>query len=387
MYAGANAGAYACYDLLDSLMRNDTIYRFGYFEIARMAADSARAVISDRTAKKLAIVDACFAARPDWDLLAQRCRDEIIYRSARERYDYLYYHKYYTQDTFVYLLPDAGFYDFLDDIDLTYAPPAYLFEYQHFLDAFLRDRVFMDYRDDGDSTIYANMLPYQVATAQKYLSGVPRDLAFLAIADNFAQHLRRDDFFVQLDAIDQFLAANHTSATAYEGFRAMKAEFEKLRPGNPAPELALPDANGDTVRLSDQQGKVVYLDFWGTWCFPCLQEMPHSLTLQEKYAGQPVEFIYVGLQSGEDQLTEWREFIRGERSFVYAPFLEQRVYPGTHLLAEGQFGNPAIQPYKIGAAPTYVLIGGDGRIISANAPRPGSEEIVELIDAALVSGD
>jgi thiol-disulfide isomerase/thioredoxin len=216
------------------------------------------------------------------------------------------------------------------------------------------------------------------------LSGEALDRAHLAIADEFAFYMSRDDFFDNLDAMDQSFAENHNTLSNYEKFQFLKKKFDGLRPGSSAPDIALPNVQGDTVRLSDHQGKVVYVDFWGTWCFPCLQEMPHSLELQKAYADKPVEFIYIGLQSGEDQIATWKEFILGEKNLSYAPFLEQMAYPGIHLLAEGQFGNPALKPYMIRAAPTYVLIDADGNLISANAPRPGSEEVKELIDAALL---
>jgi hypothetical protein len=72
-------------------------------------------------------------------------------------------------------------------------------------------------------------------------------------------------------------------------------------------------------------------------------------------------------------------------SLSYAPFLDQMTYPGLHLLADGQFGNPALKPFMLRAAPTYVLIGADGRLISANAPRPSSDKIKELLDEALMN--
>ena len=227
------------------------------------------------------------------------------------------------------------------------------------------------------------MFELMVQAAMKYLDGEGRDQAFLSITGEFAHFLRNDDFFDRLDSVYSAFEGHHTSESIFAKFKRVVEDFEPLRPGNQAPELALPGINGDTIRLSDQKGKVVYIDFWGTWCYPCLQEMPHSLELQEKFEGQPVEFFYVGLQSGDDQLTTWKEFVTGQRALDYAPFLDQREYPGTHLLSDGQFNNPALKPFKIRAAPTYTLIDAQGNIVRANAPRPSSSEIEELIQGLL----
>lgn len=52
--------------------------------------------------------------------------------------------------------------------------------------------------------------------------------------------------------------------------------------GSPAPDFELQDLDGRTVRLSDFRGKVVFLNFWATWCPPCRQEMPEIQRLVEK---------------------------------------------------------------------------------------------------------
>ena len=65
-----------------------------------------------------------------------------------------------------------------------------------------------------------------------------------------------------------------------------------------APEFALPDLEGNTVRLSDFEGKVIILDFWATWCPPCVQEMPHFVELYEKYRDDGFQMIGIALSSG-----------------------------------------------------------------------------------------
>jgi len=55
--------------------------------------------------------------------------------------------------------------------------------------------------------------------------------------------------------------------------------------------FSLPDVDGNVVSLSDYSGKVVIVDFWGTWCPPCRQEIPHFVELHKKYQDQGVEII------------------------------------------------------------------------------------------------
>jgi thiol-disulfide isomerase/thioredoxin len=58
-----------------------------------------------------------------------------------------------------------------------------------------------------------------------------------------------------------------------------------------APQFALKDVDGRTVRLSDYQGKVVLINFWATWCPPCRAEMPDLVRLQREYAKQGLQII------------------------------------------------------------------------------------------------
>jgi peroxiredoxin len=65
----------------------------------------------------------------------------------------------------------------------------------------------------------------------------------------------------------------------------------------PAPAWTLKDVNGKTVSLSDFKGKVVILDFWATWCQPCLAEIPHFIELQNEFRDKGVTIVGLSVDS------------------------------------------------------------------------------------------
>lgn len=67
--------------------------------------------------------------------------------------------------------------------------------------------------------------------------------------------------------------------------------------------FALPDTKGKTVSLDDFQGKVVIVDFWGTWCPPCRKEVPHFVALHQKYRGDGLEIVGINYEQGPQ--SEW----------------------------------------------------------------------------------
>jgi thiol-disulfide isomerase/thioredoxin len=75
-----------------------------------------------------------------------------------------------------------------------------------------------------------------------------------------------------------------------------------------APQFALKDLNGRTVRLSAYRGKVVLINFWATWCPPCRAEMPDLIRLQREYATQGLQII--GITYPPQTKTEVRRFAR-----------------------------------------------------------------------------
>ncbi|MGZ8259071.1 MAG: peroxiredoxin family protein [Caldimonas sp.] len=72
-----------------------------------------------------------------------------------------------------------------------------------------------------------------------------------------------------------------------------------LAPATPAPDFTLGSMSGTNLRLKEQRGRVVMVNFWATWCAPCRQEMPHLNRLYDKY--RAAGFVLLGVNVDEDK--------------------------------------------------------------------------------------
>lgn len=134
------------------------------------------------------------------------------------------------------------------------------------------------------------------------------------------------------------------------------------------PEFTLPDLDGRQRSITEWDGKVVALNFWATWCPPCLKEVPEFVSLQEKYRAQGLQFIGIALQKPE----EVREFV-AEHEVNY-PILAGELE--VIKLAEA-YGN------NIGALPYTVIIDRSGQIAHVKPGILPTEEAESIISGLL----
>jgi thiol-disulfide isomerase/thioredoxin len=141
-------------------------------------------------------------------------------------------------------------------------------------------------------------------------------------------------------------------------------ERSKLRLNMLGSELNLAGslAHGGELDWSAYRGKVVLVDFWATWCSPCLAEMPHIKRIYDRYHARGFDLVGISLDGDREGETA-DEIVR--------LFLDDRDYPWKsvvfHKPAEQNMDNPLAKKYGIGGIPRGILVGRDGRVISINA--------------------
>jgi len=139
-----------------------------------------------------------------------------------------------------------------------------------------------------------------------------------------------------------------------------------LRAGDMAPDFSVELLTGETFTLSEHRGTVVALDFWATWCGPCVQKMPSTQALSEQFEGQ---VMFVGINVGE-HLEQVLDFI-DERGFTYPIGLDENSYIHRNL-----YPSPGI--------PYMVIINRDGIITETfSGYGIGMDELIEaaILDA------
>lgn len=157
--------------------------------------------------------------------------------------------------------------------------------------------------------------------------------------------------------------------------------------GRPAPELAFTwtDRPGGLKSLADLKGKVVVLDFWATWCGPCLSSFPQVAELVKHYADAPVEVIGVTSLQGrvmnlEAQPIDTRNNPAKEYELMPA-FAKKHGVTWSVAFSEQPVFNP---DYGITGIPYMAIIAPDGTVRHAGLhPAMPHEEKVAMIDAIL----
>lgn len=156
-------------------------------------------------------------------------------------------------------------------------------------------------------------------------------------------------------------------AKSAESVRTLAEPWMKIASGNAAPELVMKDAEGVEKTLSSFQGKAVYIDFWATWCKPCLAEMPALEALQNELKDENIAFLSVSV---DKNLEDWTNFLTEKE-------------PHGVQLHQGDSDGLVKSEYLVYSIPRFVLLNAEGKIVNANAPRPSGDALAYIKENAL----
>ena len=137
-----------------------------------------------------------------------------------------------------------------------------------------------------------------------------------------------------------FLIVNIVLVAASTSFSQTSNSSIGLEIGKQAPEIRLPDPNGDTIGLTSLKGKIVLIDFWASWCAPCVQEQPQLKLLYDQY--------------------EHMAFTNANGFVIYGVSLDSKKADWTNAIKRLQIEWPQVSDLKFwnsGAASLYKLEG------------------------------
>lgn len=146
--------------------------------------------------------------------------------------------------------------------------------------------------------------------------------------------------------------------------------LEAVSDGTQVEDFALPDLDGRTRRLSEFAGKTVVLNFWASWCGPCLEEMPDFIDLQARYGDRGVQFLGVAV----DEAAPAREL--ATRLKLNYPSM---VGDLEAMDIARRLGNTA------GVLPYTVLIGADGKVLARLEGRADAADLETWLKTAVDS--
>lgn len=133
--------------------------------------------------------------------------------------------------------------------------------------------------------------------------------------------------------------------------------------GSDAPEAVFVDAEGNERKFSDFKGKYLYVDFWASWCIPCVNEIPHLLDLKKNLQNKNVEFIGISIDSDRE---------------AWVKKMQQLNLSGNQFIIKD---NLLAEMLNIRGVPFFVIYDKNGKLLKYDAPRPSNGELKDILES------
>ena len=280
----------------------------------------------------------------------------IVYNAQSNYYSYKYMHSYYTKSNVSKAkICESRLFN-RDTIKFNF-------------DEFLFSPVFRGYENGRFTTSFNPKFNKNKSDAKEILSEELAKINNSVIEDFILKNLAG-----QLNSYDD--KNNHLlkaiiDLTKDENFKnQLLSKIEnmgKFVNGSAAPNFELVDQNGNKVRLEDFKGKNIYIDFWATWCKPCVAEIPDLKKVEEKFKDKNIVFLSISLDSQKD-IEKWKSFI------------VKKELGANQLIVENAWQSQVVKEYLVESIPRFILIDTEGNLVDINAPRPSSGKTNRVIN-------
>lgn len=146
-------------------------------------------------------------------------------------------------------------------------------------------------------------------------------------------------------------------------YEAMTNKYGHLFPGKPAPNLTFTDKNGKRLSLQSFKGQVLLVDIWGTWCAPCIAEMPYLAALQKEYGSR--KDVRIMSIACDKKAEKWKTYLASHPTTWH------------QYLITGEGNQTLDKAYFCEGIPRFIIIDKQGNIVAADAMRPSEKDFRE----------
>ena len=170
---------------------------------------------------------------------------------------------------------------------------------------------------------------------------------------------------------------NFSQEDALEKFK----KSELIEEGKKLPKMELPSLNDELINFEKFEGKYVFINFWATWCKPCIENMTSFEKLIKKHKTDNIEFVYISVDTSKER---WKNFVKKKKMNGINLFANgMKDEPISYFLNRIIYDNNGQIKAVLSGIPVYVLIDPNGTIIENDLQQNSKEEIALLLDKVL----